>query len=136
MRTTLLTLVFSSLLGACVATVRPGGPPPAEPPPAGPPPAAPPRVVRSPEPRVIEGTVRDAVTGQPIDRAAIDITSPGIRGEMTVNSGPDGRFRTQEIPPGEFGIRCRREGYEVVNRKAVMSDGIAHVDCELTPKHR
>ena len=55
---------------------------------------------------------------------------------MTVNTGPDGRFRTQEIPNGEFGLRCRRDGYESINRKAVMSDGIAHVDCELTPKRR
>jgi len=132
MRTTLLALVATSLLGACVATVRsrPGGPPPAEPPP--------PTEVREHrrEPRVIEGVVIDAATRQPIGRAAIDITGPAIQGEMTANTGPDGRFRTNEIPRGEFGIRVRREGYEVVERKAVMNDGVAHMDIELQPKRR
>jgi len=133
MRSTLLAVVATSLLGACVATVRsgPSGPPPAEPPP-------PPTAVHEHrhEPRVIEGVVIDAVSHQPLGRAAIDITAPGIQGEMTVNTGPDGRFRTNEIPRGEFGIRARREGYEVVERKAVMNDGIAHIDFELQPKRR
>lgn len=136
MRTTLLALVATSLLGACVATVGPGrrGPPPAEPPPtAGPPP---PPHEHHHEPRVIEGIVIDAATRQPLGRAGIDITAPGIQGEMTVNTGPDGRFRTNEIPRGEFGIRVRREGYEVVERKATMNDGIAHIDFELQPKRR
>lgn len=129
---TLVTLVAASLLGACVATVgpaRPSGPPPAPPPPAAPP-------ERVHEPRVIEGTITDAVTHQPIGRAGIDITSPSFRGERTVNSGPDGRYRTEEIPRGEFGIRVRREGYEVVQRRAMMEDGIAHINFELIPKRR
>ncbi|HZJ64200.1 MAG TPA: carboxypeptidase-like regulatory domain-containing protein [Kofleriaceae bacterium] len=84
-------------------------------------------------PRIIEGTVRDAITHQPIDRAAVDITGPGIQGEMTVQTGTDGRFRTNEIPHGEFGVRVRREGYKPMNRAATMRDGIAHVDFELVP---
>jgi hypothetical protein len=141
MQTTLLALVVTSLLGACVATVGPthpartSGPAPAEPLPAGPPPAAPP-VEQGSEPRIIEGIVIDAVTHQPIGRAAVDITAPGMRGEMTVNTGPDGRYRTQEIPRGEFGIRCRREGYEVFQRRAVMNDGVARIDFEMVPKRR
>jgi Carboxypeptidase regulatory-like domain len=131
MRTTLLVFVASSLLGACVATVRPSGPPP-PPPPARE--SRPPE--RVPEPRVIEGTVRDAITHQPIDRAAIDITSPALPHEMAVQTCPDGRYRTTEIPPGEFGLRARREGYEVVQQRATMSDGTAHVDFDLVPKHR
>jgi len=122
----LRTLVLCSLLGACVATVGPSG----RPPPPGPPPAEPPRHHER-GPRVIEGVVIDAVTHQPIDRAAVDITIPGVRGEMTVNTGPDGRYRTQEIPRGQFGIRVRREGYEVFQRQAEMSDGVAHIDFEL-----
>jgi protocatechuate 3,4-dioxygenase beta subunit len=138
MRTTLLSLVATSLLGACVATVgpgRPSGPPPAEPPPADRPHEHRPPPPRA-EPRIIEGTVTDAVTHQPISRAAIDITSPSFQGERTVNTGPDGRYRTEEIPRGEFGLRARREGYEVFQRKAVMNDGIAHIDFELIPKRR
>jgi hypothetical protein len=132
MHKTLLALVAMSSLGACVASVGPG--------PSGPPPREPVTVRHPPErvhePRVIEGMVIDAETRQPIGRAAVDITSPAFRGEMTVNTGPDGRYRTQEIPRGEFGIRCRREGYEVFERKAVMNDGIAHIDFELTRKRR
>lgn len=141
MRTLLLAFIAVPLLGACVATVRPG-------PSSGPPPPPPERRHRPDRdhdhdrdrrpdgPRFIEGTVRDAVTGRPIDRAGVDITGAGIQGEMTVQTGPDGRFRTGEIPRGEFAIRCRREGYESINRVARMSDGVAHVDCELTPKRR
>lgn len=143
MRTTLLAVLATSLLGACVASVGPSRPSrPAEPPPAAPPPAEPPRDHRPPpppvraEPRIIEGTVTDAETHQPISRAAVDITSPSLQRQMTVNTGPDGRYRTDEIPRGEFGIRCRREGYEVFERKAVMNDGVARIDFELTRKRR
>ena len=140
MRVTLLALVTTSLLGACVASVGPGHPSRPiqnEPPPR----AEPPREHRPPppdrpEPRVIEGTVTDAETHQPIGRAAVDITSPSLQRQMTVNTGPDGRYRTDEIPRGEFGIRCRREGYEVFERKAMMNDGVAHIDFELTRKRR
>jgi hypothetical protein len=88
------------------------------------------------EPRVIQGIVRDAETGAPIDRAAVDITHRSFQGEITVNTGPDGRYRTEEIPRGEFGIRVRREGYEVFQRKAMMEDGIARLDFDLQPKRR
>jgi hypothetical protein len=127
-----LALALVSSLFGCVATVRgTSGPPPSEPPPAAPPP----RVEHRNGPRIMEGSVRDAVTHQPIDRAAVDITAPGIR-EMTANTGPDGRYRTGEIPRGEFGVRCRREGYEVYQTHATMNDGIAHIDFDLVPKRR
>jgi hypothetical protein len=145
MRKALLALIVIPML-ACVAEVRsnPSGPPPPpprevrrEPPPPPPPPE---RHDHDRDhdrdrggPRIIEGTVRDAITHQPIDRAAVDITGPGIQGEMTVQTGTDGRFRTNEIPHGEFGVRVRREGYKPMNRAATMRDGVAHVDFELVP---
>jgi len=142
MQKTLLALLTTSLIG-CMAsgtvTTRNPPPPPRE--------REPVRVVEPPhrdeppprrerEPRVIEGVVIDAETHQPISRAAVDITSSAFAGERTVNTGPDGRYRTEEIPRGEFGIRCRRDGYEVFERKAVMNDGIAHIDFELHRKRR
>ena len=143
MRNVLLALIAVPLV-ACTATVASGPSRPApvrevrEPPP---PPPPPPREhehrhEREPEPRIIEGTVRDAVTKQPIDRASVDITRAGVRGEVTVGTGPDGRYRTGEIPRGEFGIRVRREGYESFDRVGTMGDGIAHIDFELVPKRR
>jgi len=125
----LLGFLVTSLLGACVATVgaRGGGPPP-----------PPPTEVRDhrPAPRFIEGTVYDAQTRQPIDRAAVDITFGGSGGEETVNTGPDGRFRTRDIPPGEFHFRCRRDGYEPFLTQGVIRQGVARVDCALVRKRR
>jgi hypothetical protein len=123
----LLALITSSVLGVCGATpaVGPGGPSPSAP--------TPPR--REREPRILEGTVRDAVTHRPIDRAAVDVMAPGVRG-MTVQSGPDGQYRTGEIPRGDLAIRCHREGYETVDRKAEVSEGSARVDFELMPTRR
>lgn len=149
MQKNLLALLTTSLIG-CMAsgTVTTRNSPPPPPPrrdpvvvegprPADPPPP-PPRHHHEPErePRVIEGRVFDAETRQPISRAAIDITSPSFAGTRTVNTDGDGRYRSEEIPRGEFGIRCRREGYEVFERKAVMGDGIAHIDFELRRKRR
>jgi hypothetical protein len=121
MRTTLLALVATSLLGACVATVGPGGPPP----------AGPPSVEHRRERPIIEGTVFDVATHQPIDRAGIDITGPGLPHEVTVNTGPDGRFRADDLPRGELGLRCRREGYLVVERRMEVREGVNRVTFEL-----
>lgn len=145
MQKTLLALLSTSLIG-CMAsgTVRTSEAPPprrepvrvVEPPHRD----EPVRVVEPPhrerEPRVIEGRVLDADTHEPISRAAIDITSSAFAGQRTVNTDADGRYRTEEIPRGEFGLRCRREGYEVFERKAVMGDGIARIDFELRRKRR
>ena len=125
MSRTLLIVIATSLLGGCLATVGTGG--------GGPPPPPPPRERHreAHEPRIIEGVIRDAETGRPIDRAGIDITSPNMSGEMTVNTGPDGRYQSREIPRGEFGVRVRREGYQVIERRAVMHNGIERMDFEM-----
>jgi hypothetical protein len=139
MRTGRLTLIAVALLGACVASVEPSPsspPPPRETRREPPPPPPPERHRDRSEPRIIEGRVRDAVTHQPIDRASVDVTPAGARDEITVQTGPDGRYRTGELPRGEIGIRVRHEGYEPARRTAEMSDGIAHLDFELVPKRR
>ena len=138
MHKTLFAVLAASLFSGCVATATTGTRRPPPPPPQ----ETEVRVVEPPHrdhrppppqrgPRIIEGTVIDASTGKPIDRASIDITSPAFRGEMTVQTGPDGRFRTQEIPPGDFKIRCRRDGFLPFDRAATMGDGVAHIDFEL-----
>ena len=86
------------------------------------------------QPRYLEGVMIDAVTRQPLHRGAVDVTSPLIKGEMTVNTDEQGRFRTEELPPGEFKIRCRRNGYESINQGASITDGPARFDCEMQPK--
>ena len=117
MRNVRLALIAVSLMGACTATAQS------------------PRD-RAPEPRIIEGIVRDALTHQPIDRASVHISFAGIPREVTVGTGPDGRYRTGEIPRGELGIRVRREGYLSFDRTGTMDDGIVHIDIELVPLRR
>ena len=121
-------VVFFVGASACVVTTgRPvSSPPPAEERHAPPP----------PQDRYIEGTVTDAVSRQPIGRAAIDITSPALGDkEMTANTDASGHYRTQTLPPGAFSIRVRREGFEVVDRPVNVTDGPARLDIQLTPKH-
>lgn len=135
---TMLAILAAALLGGCVATVSPsrsaGGPPPP------PPPRGDHRPDRDHHPdrdrprgRVIEGVVRDAVTKQPIDKCGVDIDD-GSGDKLAVITGPDGRYRTREIPRGPFSIRFRREGYEMLLRQAQMDEGIARIDVELTPE--
>ena len=125
MRDVLLALIAVPLMCACAATAESG---PSRP--------APMREGREPEPRILEGTVRDAVTGQPIARASVAIIRAGAQGEVTVGTGPDGRYRTGEMPRGEFDLRVRHEGYLSFHRAATMADGIAHIDVELIPSRR
>jgi len=131
--TVLGTLVLTS---ACLVTTgttgRSSAPPP--PPPhhehgGGPPPPPPPRE------RFLEGMVTDAVTGKPLNKAAVDIVDPASK-TMTVQTGPDGHYRTQTLPPGQFSIRCRLDGYEAYQQGYSITDGPARLDCRLQPKHR
>ncbi len=130
MHKTLFAVLAASLFSGCVATAttEPRRPPP---------PREEVRVVEPPprehhrEPRVIEGVVLDADTHQPLARSAIDITAAGLPGEMTLENGADGRFRTGEIPSGDFKIRCRHEGYESINRNATMGEGTGHINFEM-----
>jgi hypothetical protein len=117
LHTALVTALTAAALTACAATITPVGAPP----PPGPGPRH--------EARIIEGTVFEAGSHQPLDRAAVDITSPSMQG-ITVNTGPDGHFRTPELPRGEVAIRCHREGYLVEERRAVV-DGVTRMDFGL-----
>ena len=86
------------------------------------------------EPRVLVGRITDARTGAPLDRAAVDVVTPLVQGEITVNTGPDGRYRTRELPPGDVKVRCRRDGYESINREVRVDRGTAVMDCPMQRK--
>lgn len=85
-------------------------------------------------PRYLEGRMFDAQTRKPLYRGAVDVTSPLIQGEMTVNTDENGYYRTQELPRGGFKIRCRRNGYESINQDTSVTDGPATFDCPMQPK--
>jgi len=81
------------------------------------------------------GVIRNAVTHEPIRAASLDITSAALGNrKLTVQTGADGRFTTEPVPAGEFGIRVRRDGFEQIERKMVVGNGEARVDIEMRPK--
>jgi hypothetical protein len=133
----ILSVLIVMLLSSCLVTTSTRGgsrpPPPNEP---APPPGRPQPPPPAPAPRYLEGTVTDATSGKPVGRAAVDVTSPMIKGEMTTQTDENGYYRTKELPPGEFALRCRREGYEAINRTGNITNGPARLDFALTPKRR
>jgi Carboxypeptidase regulatory-like domain len=130
LRTVLLAMLVST--GACVVTPARGGPrpeppqgnepPPAEPgPPPPPAPGPPPPPAPAPAPRaaMLAGTIVDAQTGLPIGRAAIDIVVAGV-GKYTQQTDAQGNFAMTDIPPGEYALRVRRDGFRPWEQIHVM----------------
>lgn len=109
---------------------------PANPPPAGPPPAAPapgPAPAPSPGGAVLTGMVIDARTHAPINKAAVDVVSNVSHEHFTVETGPDGRYTTHPIMPGDFAVRARAQGYETVNQGVNVGNTEARLDFQLQP---
>jgi hypothetical protein len=51
---------------------------------------------------VVEGTIRDAVTKQPLAGVTIVLTSPALQGEQTTITDEQGRFAMSALPPGKY----------------------------------
>ena len=126
--TVLGTLVLTS---ACLVSTGTSGRTAPPPPrhhgggePVGPPP---------PQERSLEGMVTDAATGQPLNKASVDIVDPSSR-TQTIQVGPDGHYRFGSLPPGKFAIRCRLDGYEKVEQGYSITDGPAKLDCRMNKK--
>ena len=122
------TLLVASLLslGACLVQPAPG---------EGPPPVAHP-VGAAPMPSAgqLYGVVTDARTHAPVDRVAIDVSGPQISGVMTFTTDDAGRFETRGVPPGEYGLRVRRKGYQEMTREHVeIRPGKTELNIELMP---
>jgi hypothetical protein len=80
--------------------------------------------------------ITDRATGAPIDKAAIDVNSPVLSKNLTVQTGPDGRFTTDPIPPGDFTVRVRRSGYETQEQRLHVGDATATINFALVPLRR
>jgi hypothetical protein len=61
---------------------------------------------------VLTGTVRDAVTKQPIADVVVTVTSPALQGEQIVITDARGAYRVPNLPPGSYAIRLDREAYK------------------------
>lgn len=58
----------------------------------------------------VEGTVINAVTGDPLPRALVQLLSPAQR---LVMSGPDGRFQFEGLPQGQANFAVQKPGFLV-----------------------
>ena len=126
----LSTLLVASLLslGACVVTPGPG---------PGPGPARPIGAAPEPEPRAgqLFGVISDARTHQPIGRAAVDLSGPQITGAITATTVENGRFETRGVPPGDYGIRVRRKGYqEMIKEHFELRGGKTELNIDMIPQ--
>jgi len=79
----------------------------------------------------ITGTVSDAVSGEPLQDAVINLISP----ETIVDTDEDGMYVLDELEAGEYTVSCHLEGYEVpaeVTVTTVAGDSLV-VDFALVP---
>jgi hypothetical protein len=84
---------------------------------------------------ILTGVIRNAATHEPVGGASLDITSPALGDRtVTVQTGRDGRYTTEPVPPGEFAIRVRRDGFDVIERRLVVGNTEARLDIELAPR--
>lgn len=141
------TLLAAVTLTGCLVSTRPpprrgGGPPP---PPSSEPAPRPPghhgdhhHEEPPPGPRAafLTGIVVDAATRKPLDRAAVDVNSPVLPKNLTVQTDAEGRYTTEAIPPGDFVVRVRRSGYETQEQRLRVGDATATLDFALAPLRR
>ncbi|GEM_PF-513799 len=85
------------------------------------------------------GTISGAVvdpTGLPVEAATVEITSPSLIGKSrVVKTSPEGEFRVQDLPPGQYAVTVKSEGFRDTRQEGVgVSVGqTAQVDVVLEP---
>lgn len=80
------------------------------------------------DPGSIHGIVSDKATGEPIQRAGVELVGKGV----SCNTGSDGQFSFENLQPGDYSIHITRLGYsEVVRDIAVKSNDPARIDVQL-----
>src|SRR5688572_18148668 len=66
-------------------------------------------------PATVQGTVIDAVSGQPLVRATVQLrgqnATPGMIYVMSRDTAADGSFTFQNLPPGNYTIEASRSGF-------------------------
>ncbi len=82
---------------------------------------------------VFEGTVRDSVAKLPIGKAAVGLTpvSPQQPAFVSLLSDAAGRFRIENVPPGDYRIRIQPPGHNRAETAAIV-DGRSTATVHLT----
>jgi hypothetical protein len=88
---------------------------------------------------VVEGAVINSVTGEPIRAALVQIQ---IGQQISLLTGPDGKFRFDRVPPSQLTIMVRKPGYfseqeisqgPIANQLTQVGPGMRPVILKLTP---
>src|SRR5262249_34408634 len=60
---------------------------------------------------VIVGRVTSLVTGGPLPRAVIRISSSTLPSDTRVSTNAEGRYQVRDLPAGEYSVKAERGGY-------------------------
>src|SRR5882762_2389397 len=89
---------------------------------------------------VVEGTVLNSVTGEPLRAALVQIQ---IGQQISLLTGPDGKFHFDRVPPSQLAILVRKPGYfseqeisqgPITNHLMQVGPGMRPVILKLTPE--
>jgi len=82
----------------------------------------------------VSGTVKDAVSGQPLPDYIVSTDAPGNR-EVRATTDAQGRYRLSNLPPGPYRISARHPqhfGEQVTRRLALAGKDLEDVDFRIT----
>lgn len=119
--------IFAMMLASAGACVVKSGPAPGTTVPRGEGPAPAPTMA------VIEGTVTDADTGQPIERAGVEVVRPDHTVASTSATDAGGHYRSDPVPPGPYIIRFKRKAHHGINMPVTLEAGVTKIDGPMKP---
>ena len=84
---------------------------------------------------VFVGTVRDALTKEPVQDVIVIVTAPEKLGEEIVVTDNTGSYRVSQLPPGTYKLRFEKESYHVFERQEISlgSHRTLRINIELAP---
>ena len=84
---------------------------------------------------VFVGTVRDALTKEPVSDVIVIVTAPEKLGEEIVLSDNTGSYRVSQLPPGTYKLRFEKENYHTFERQEIALDShkTLRINIELAP---
>jgi hypothetical protein len=85
---------------------------------------------------VLQGTVVDASTKQPVADVVVTLTSPNLQGEQMVVTDSSGLYRIPSLPPGIYTLRLEKEQYRPFSRDGIQlrADTTIRLNADLLPE--